>query len=303
MTAAAIYHVLGGLIVLCFPQALINVLNTSSLEGLGIQFIGISLLSMGLAFAFASFEPIRQWVQSVLGLGFHLSLFILIGVQYIQGNLGQEWLSLWLSNAVVWLGVFGMLIALVLRERYRADDMLITSFGGDHYPLELFETESGKNLQELSDEKPLLLVFLRHFGCPFCKDSLEQLARRRPDFERRGVRVVLVHMVDDSDANNRLKTFNLDDLERISDPESMLYKRFGLRRGRPGELFGWTAIKRATYLALNRKYFISSPVGDSEQMPGIFLVIQGQIVDSFVHKSAADRPNYMRMLSSLDRRS
>ena len=42
--------------------------------------------------------------------------------------------------------------------------------------LEQYRTESGKTLLELLDESPLLLVFLRHFGCSFCRQTLEYVS-------------------------------------------------------------------------------------------------------------------------------
>ena len=33
------------------------------------------------------------------------------------------------------------------------------------------------NLKMLSDEKPVLLVFLRHFGCVFCKEAMADLSK------------------------------------------------------------------------------------------------------------------------------
>jgi hypothetical protein len=35
-----------------------------------------------------------------------------------------------------------------------------------------YRTETGRTLLSLLDESPLLLIFLRHFGCSFCRQTL-----------------------------------------------------------------------------------------------------------------------------------
>src|SRR6266853_1106545 len=57
-----------------------------------------------------------------------------------------------------------------------------------------YRTESGRKLLELLDESPLLLIFLRHFGCSFCRQTLDDVSRIREHIEGRGVRPVFVHL-------------------------------------------------------------------------------------------------------------
>ena len=40
-------------------------------------------------------------------------------------------------------------------------------------------------------------------------------------------------------------------------------------------------------------------IGDGFQMPGIFILDKGNIVDRFIHLSAADRPNYDEMIQKV----
>ena len=60
-------------------------------------------------------------------------------------------------------------------------------------------TQSGQTLTSLSEASPVLLLFLRHAGCTFCREAIGDVARDRDVIEAAGVRIVLVHMVD-SDA-------------------------------------------------------------------------------------------------------
>ena len=53
-------------------------------------------------------------------------------------------------------------------------------------------TQSGHLLSALSETSPVLLVFLRHAGCTFCREAIGDVARDRGAIERSGVRIVLV---------------------------------------------------------------------------------------------------------------
>lgn len=89
-----------------------------------------------------------------------------------------------------------------------------------------------KNLQELSEEQPVLLVFLRHFGCPFCQETLLDVRSRRAELEAKGFTIVLVYMVSPAIGQEYLEQYGMDDMEQLSDPESIAYKRFRLNRGK-----------------------------------------------------------------------
>ena len=49
--------------------------------------------------------------------------------------------------------------------------------------LQQYRTESGRTLLELVDESPLLLIFLRHFGCSFCRQTLDDVSKIRDEIE------------------------------------------------------------------------------------------------------------------------
>ena len=57
-----------------------------------------------------------------------------------------------------------------------------------------YRTETGRTLLDLVDESPLLLIFLRHFGCSFCRQTLDDVSRIRAQIEARGIRPVFVHL-------------------------------------------------------------------------------------------------------------
>ena len=164
--------------------------------------------------------------------------------------------------------------------------------------LENAVTRSGEKLMSLSASVPVLLVFLRHAGCTFCRETLSDLARNRTEIEAGGTRIVVVHMGDSVGIDELLLRFGLSGLDRILDTEQELYRTFGLKRGTLRQLFGLKVFHRAILGGALMKHGIGRLAADGSQMPGLFLLYQGSIVRRFRHRSAADRPDYLALCSS-----
>ena len=151
---------------------------------------------------------------------------------------------------------------------------------------------SGRTLDELSRLSPVLVVFLRHAGCPFCREALADLQKKRASIENLGTRIVLVHMMTDPEAAAFFKRYGLDDVDRLSDPEQQVYRAFGLKRAAASQVMGpaiWWRGFKTTFLRGNLP---GKPVGDIFQLPGTFLLVDGRIVRRFAPDSSADRPDY-----------
>jgi peroxiredoxin len=158
-------------------------------------------------------------------------------------------------------------------------------------------TSVGKSLKELSHEKPVLLVFLRHFGCIFCREALKDISSKRASFEEKGVQVVLVHMSDDKTAESYFKKYNLEGITHIPDPQCKYYASFGLVKGSFNQLFGLKNWLRGVELTMKGTPVSLKQIGDGFQMPGIFMIRNGRVADSYIHKSAADRPDYDNIIA------
>ncbi len=154
------------------------------------------------------------------------------------------------------------------------------------------KTEQGETIASLSERTPLLLVFLRHLGCTFCREALTDLARRRGEIEARGTKIVLVHMSDPDEAIRVFGEYGLSDAEQVSDPSQRLYRSMGLNRGSLRQLFGFKVWWRGFVAGILNRHGVGGLRGDGFQMPGVFLVEKGRVVRTFRHESAADRPDY-----------
>ncbi len=166
--------------------------------------------------------------------------------------------------------------------------------------LRQFQTESGRTLLAVVDEGPVLLLFLRHFGCAFCRQTLDQVSALREQIAARGVRPVFVHLGTPERAKPFFDYYKLEDVERVSNPEGTLYQHPVFQLGRqsiwiqfftPRVVAGWLG-------GALRKYGLGKVEEDGHQMPGVFVLKDRRIVNVFRYKTIADEPDYLKLISS-----
>lgn len=163
---------------------------------------------------------------------------------------------------------------------------------------QLFEemrTSEGETLQALSHKQPVLLIFLRHFGCTFCREALADISKERQRIENLGIKIVFVHMTEDSIAERYFSRYDLEGATHISDPEKRYYQSFGLLRGSFNQLFGLQTWIRGFSAGVMSGHGIGPQLGDGFQMPGVFVIYKNEIQGSFIHKMASDRPDYFEL--------
>lgn len=159
------------------------------------------------------------------------------------------------------------------------------------------KTDQGENISEMSHKGIVMLVFLRHFGCVFCREALMEIKKERSNWESKGIQVVLLYPSDKESGKEYLTQFDLLDIPSISDPSCSVYEKFGLGKGNFGQLFGLKTFFRGFEAAAKSPFPILKQVGDGFQMPGIFVLFKGQVRDSYIHRTASDRPDYNELLA------
>lgn len=151
-------------------------------------------------------------------------------------------------------------------------------------------TQAGDSLLEVTGRAPTLILFLRHFGCTFCKENLSDAARLWPSLERAGTQLAFVHLGTEAEAAEFMRAYGFEGMPRVSDPEARLYRAFALHRIQWWQLLnvstwnrGWRSLRSG-----NRQ---GKAVGDPLQLSGAFLVSRGRILGSFRQKFVSDRPD------------
>ena len=200
-----------------------------------------------------------------------------------------------LTNDVLWIIPFTLILWRAYRhylssQRTASPDVQALAFRS--------RTNYGQTLLELSRKQPLMLVFLRYKGCPFCREALSDLSALRPAIEARGCQLVFVHMEHDRAVHDFLLRYALHDLPRISDPKRTLYRAFGLKLGSLWQLLGpltwWRGISAMLLEGHGPGWLTSNPF----QMPGVFAVHRGNILRSFIHQLPSDRAELSAIRSS-----
>ncbi len=157
------------------------------------------------------------------------------------------------------------------------------------------KTNKGESFDILTSEGRLFLVFLRHFGCTFCRETMAELSKKRKEIESNGFKIVLVHMVESHIAEEILEIYDLGNISHISDKHQHLYKKYGLGKTTPSALFGIPNWWRAFAAGLFKGHLVGKPAGDPFQMPGVFVIDRNRLLNKFTYKYVSDLPDFVKL--------
>lgn len=153
------------------------------------------------------------------------------------------------------------------------------------------ETGADTRLRDLWAEAPrgLALVFVRHFGCPFCRAHVVLLRNARARFDEEGVRVAVVGMGTPEQCARFRRRYDLS-FPVLSDPDRVAYRAYGLGEASAGQVRGWPEIAGGVQLAL-RGFLPGRRIGNARQLAGDFLIDRDGVL-RYVRRSrrAADVP-------------
>lgn len=161
------------------------------------------------------------------------------------------------------------------------------------------ETGSAVRLSDLWSRAPrgLALIFVRHFGCPFCRAHVRELQEEDTRFREEGVRVVVIGMGTPAQCA-RFRSRQRLDFPVLSDPERAAYRAYGLSVGTPEQVMGRPEVMGGLRLAL-RGLLPGRPVGHPQQLGGDFLIDRDGVL-RYARRSrrAADIPDPAALLAA-----
>jgi peroxiredoxin len=163
--------------------------------------------------------------------------------------------------------------------------------------LSAYTSPSGQSLASLLADRSVLLVFLRHFGCTFCREAVADLAEKRGAIEAQGALLAFVHLGTEEKAKWFFTPYGLVDVPRFSDPDGKLYEAFGLVRAQWRQFLNSENVLRFL-LAATHGHFAFFPQGDIQRMPGVFRIEKGEIRKAYRHKLISDRPDYLALATA-----
>jgi len=152
---------------------------------------------------------------------------------------------------------------------------------------------SGVNLapgslgDQLSD-RPTLLVFLRFFGCIFCRETVSDL-RRLAEEDAEFPDVLFISEAGTTEGRAFVRRY-WPQARVVSDPEGVIYAAFGVGKSvlKSFSPSVFAARRRAT-----AKGHVNGRLdGNAFRMPGAFLVRGHDVLWSHEFKHAADHPDF-----------
>lgn len=128
------------------------------------------------------------------------------------------------------------------------------------------EDGSKPQLSELHQGGQIVLVFLRHFGCVFCRYQVAQL-RPATDLP---IYFVCMESVDEA---SKFKADNRSPHHFISDPERKLYEAYGVKQGSLGQLFNLRTLGKGIKATLSGS-LQGKPTSDPKQLGATVILKQ-----------------------------
>jgi hypothetical protein len=155
----------------------------------------------------------------------------------------------------------------------------------------------GSPIAAVAADSPALVIFLRSFGCTFCREAMDDVSRRQKEIRETGAGIVFVHAASPEEAAPWFAKYGLSGVTTISDPDLAHYKAFGLGRTSAATMVDPEVWMRGAACAISHGFGAQS-YAMMRQLPGIFVVQGTEILAEFRHRSPADRPDYIALLQS-----
>lgn len=157
-----------------------------------------------------------------------------------------------------------------------------------------FSDQNGVSIFEHSQAAPILIILLRHSGCPFCRRTLAEVASMTDAFANQGFSIGFVYLSGEEGMKKVLASYGLEHLPRFHDPETRLYRGLDLKRVSFRGLFNHRTWSKSFQIGFH--HGLSWPDGDPLQLPGAFLIDQGAVVAGHASLSPADPPDFKSLL-------
>ena len=157
-------------------------------------------------------------------------------------------------------------------------------------------------LSALWQAKVLVLAFTRHFGCPQCKEMVDQLLHYTPAMAQRGITLAVVTQ-GGPEESAAFCAERLPGVTCLCDPERAAYRAYGLGRGTPWQILLspriWISNRR---LQAGRGWRPELPPAGQDvwQMSGTFIIgPDGRVRMPYYYADIADHPPVDLLLSGV----
>jgi len=279
LKTGAFINLIWGLFCIFSPVLIIPNLNDSVF----ISFIGLIYCFLSLGLYISSFDIGRHWVIILISGLIELTA----SAMFLYLTLSDLYTPI--AGGTLFLIHFALFLPLVsvLNESYNENTYEESAPKKFHDLVNIVRTSQNKSLLQLSHERNVLLVFIRHFGCTFCRETVSEVAKIDEAIQGKNFTLVYVHMSDKAHGDEFFSKYYPVPIHHISDPAKKLYHSLNLKRGSLLQVFGPATWIRGLYAGLIKGHGIGEVEGDSLQLGGVFVLSKGQIVFEQKSESAS----------------
>jgi hypothetical protein len=307
LVAAGIYNLTWGTVIVLMPSQPFAWLGMEQPNYPELwQCVGMVVGVYGVGYWIAAYDPARHWPIVLVGwLGKVLGPIGFVNAA-VAGALPWSFGLVNVLNDLVWLGPFTAILLYAWRANSAPSVREALSLDEAIHSV---RSHRGRTIAELSStaSSPLpmvgalhahgvLVLFIRHAGCTFCREALAELAAARDRLEAQGLALAVVHMSQTEPAAMLLSRYGLSDVDHFSDPDCRLFRAFSLSRGSLWQVLGPDVWRRG--LAALVKHGIGKPTGDGFQLGGAFLVRDRQIVAAQRLATSAERVDFAALVQT-----
>lgn len=292
LLAAGAYNLVWGFFCIAFPTALFDAVGMEPPRYPELwQCIGMIVGVYGIGYAVAALDPIRHW--PIVLVGFLGKIFGPIGFlgALLKGSLPVGFGATILTNDLIWWVPFGAMLWAAFKENTTGVDIELEPDAPS--ALGTLRSDEGRTLAELSQERPVFAVLLRHAGCTFHREALADLKSAEPEIAALGAQLAVVHMGNGENSIEASKPgYDLSGTPHVADPQRLLYRELGLPRGTLSQLFGLSEFTRGASACLLQGHGVGTLKGDGFQLGGLALIQGGRVAWTRTLDSASERPDY-----------
>ena len=166
-------------------------------------------------------------------------------------------------------------------------------------PIVVFDPEGGQvRLGQLWTDRTAVLVFVRHFGCVFCRQQISAIGPLLDRVRALGADLVVIGQgsVDEARAFRDAEKLTMP---LLTDPSRQAYCAVGMRRGLRSVLT--PSVLARAFTAWRGGFRQSRPAGDPLQQGGVLVIAPGGVERfRYISRQAGDHPPPARILKALD---
>jgi peroxiredoxin len=173
---------------------------------------------------------------------------------------------------------------------------------GDEFPNLKVESVDGRvELRDRWRDGPLVVMFMRHFGCAFCREHLIRMGRALTDFEAAGAQVVAIFQYS-AQATSDFCTSRRVPFDCLGDPNREAYAQVEVGRARRDQVLGRKIAGSYLKTVLRSRVIGSAkaPAEEMLQLPGTFVVgPDGRVLLAHYAVNSADNPPVADVLAAV----